>query len=121
MYTFRTNAAVWTFDSRITKLGNFRLPFTLSFRQIGIAMVTFLLVLGLGKVVPLPWKSLWYVAVPFASAYYLSRASLDGKSPITWIQTIIAWAFMSKRWADNGPFKKQKKEKFRAKCKAAGV
>lgn len=120
MYTFKTNTAVWTFDRRITRLGTFRLPFSVSFRQMGIAVATFLLVLLVGKVVPLPWKSLWYVALPIVSAYYLGNAVLDGKSPISWMQTIIAWAWMPKRWADGQPFKKQKKLKFRARCKAAG-
>lgn len=124
MVTVRTYAAVWTWERRIYRLERVRLPMPVTFRWIGLFAGTLLLVVvPLGKVLPLPWPVIWYTVVPWLVADYLSKARLDGKTPLAWLQTLISWALMPKRYSMGQPIKPGKRRRMRltVKAKAAGV
>lgn len=119
MITFRTYKAVWAWEKVMYRFQDLRLPFPIALRAIGYFFGIWVAVsIPAREVLHLPggWI-LWYVVLPFITAGWLTNARLDGRPPLLWMQAMITWALMPKRWADGHPLQSAGWGRFKAACK----
>lgn len=95
----RTYRQVWTQERVIYQVERVRLPFPVSFRQMGVFGATLLAMVGLSEIPPLALISpvLRYLIIPGAVTWFLTKQRLDGKPPIRWLFSLARFAFAPKR------------------------
>ncbi|WP_268598309.1 TcpE family conjugal transfer membrane protein [Paenibacillus alvei] len=84
MRQMRTYNQIWKIPKMLYGVLDFTFPFPVSFRQLGIAAATFIVMVVLNKIPPLSLFDLWFTKffiIPIASAWFFTKYQLDGKSP----------------------------------------
>lgn len=132
MITLKTYAPIWTVERRIRKLGTMKLPFDLSFKQLGVGGAAFTLVYLVGKVITYPWPIISYGLLPVALTWFLTKQTMDGKPPLAWMWTVLTWVLRrklwtcgtwdsrEKRWTGGRPLRRGRRDRFHIKVRAAG-
>lgn len=89
----RTYRQVWQLEHVIYQVERVRLPFPVTFRQIGVFAVALLLMLALSRVPPLDRLSpvIRYALVPGLTAWFLTSKRLDGKPPHRWALSMLTY------------------------------
>lgn len=95
----RTYRQVWRLEQVIYQIERVRLPFPVTFRQIGIFGAVLLV---MAVISPLPGLSalspvLRYGLLPGLSAWYLTARRLDGKQPHRWVLSMLRYWGAPKR------------------------
>jgi len=105
----RTYRQVWQQEHVIYQIERVRLPFPVSLRQAGvfamtaIAMVIISRVPGIGRLSPV----IRFLLVPGAITWFLTRQRLDGKPPLRWLVSWMAYVFSPKRLSRFQPLKRR--------------
>ncbi|MFO7173883.1 MAG: conjugal transfer protein [Bacillota bacterium] len=95
----RTYRQVWRLEPVIYQIERVRLPFPVSFRQIGIFAAVLLLMAILSPIPPfslLP-PVVRYGLVPGLAAWFLTSSRLDGKAPHRWALSMVRYALSPRR------------------------
>lgn len=95
----RTYRQVWRLERVIYQIERVRLPFPVTFRQVGIFVFTLLVMVPLARLPGL--RSLpglvTYGLIPALAAWYLTSQTLDGKPPHRWLLSMAAYSLGPKR------------------------
>jgi len=95
----RTYRQVWHLEQVIYQIERVRLPFPVTFRQVGVfgaALLVMVVVSRVGVVGALS-PVLRYALIPGAVAWYLTSQRLDGKPPHRWIISMVRYWSAPKR------------------------
>lgn len=114
MTRFPTYQAVWSWERRIYRIEQIRLPMPVTFRWLGAVLGALVVTIPLNSLLDplLPWAPVRYVLLPILLANWLTKAKLDGKPPLAWVTGVVAYLFVPKRWTVHGPVKRQGRVKF---------
>lgn len=95
----RTYRQVWHLEQVIYQIERVRLPFPVTFRQIGVfgAVLLAMVVVSRVGVVGALSPVLRYALIPGAAAWYLTSQRLDGKQPHRWIISMVRYWGAPKR------------------------
>lgn len=95
----RTYRQVWRLERVIYQIERVRLPFPVTFRQVGVFVFTLLLLVPAGRLPVLSQLPplLLYLGIPVLAAWYLTSQTLDGKPPHRWLLTMVAYSLSPKR------------------------
>lgn len=95
----RTYRQVWRLEQVIYQIERVRLPFPVTFRQIGIFGAVLLFMVLISPIPPLPMLSpvLRYGLLPGLAAWYLTTRRLDGKQPHRWALSMLRYWGAPKR------------------------
>jgi len=99
----------------IYQIEGLRLPFPLSLRQGGTFAVLVLCMAVLSKIpgieqVPAAFR---YILVPGAATWFLTRQKLDGKPPLKWLASWLAYFFSVKHLNRFQTYERSGKYRFR--------
>lgn len=86
-----TYRQVWTLERVIYKIEGVRLPFAVTFRQVGLFLAT-ASIMVLSSRIPLVGgltPTVRYLLVPATVSWYLTKRSLDGKPPHHWLRSLV--------------------------------
>lgn len=95
----RTYRQVWVQERVIYQIERVRLPFPISFRQVGVFGVT-LLFMALVSRIPLIGQLpplARYLGIPGLATWFLTKQRLDGKAPLRWLLSMLRFLLSSKR------------------------
>lgn len=95
----RTYRQVWRLEQVIYQIERVRLPFPVTFRQVGVFGAALLFMAALSKLPPVAALSpvLRYALVPGVAAWYLTSQRLDGKPPHRWLLSMLRYWGAPKR------------------------
>ena len=95
----RTYRQVWSQERVIYQIERVRLPFPVSFRQMGVFSISLMLMVGISRILPLEKVSpiLIYVVIPGGLTWFLTKQRLDGKPPLKWLLSMLRYALGPKR------------------------
>lgn len=95
----RTYRQVWRLEQVIYQIERVRLPFPVTFRQIGIFGLALLVMVVVSGIGPLATTSpvLRYALIPGLAAWYLTNKRLDGKMPHRWVLSMLRYLLGPKR------------------------
>ena len=95
----RTYRKVWRMERVIYQIERVRLPFPVSFRQVGIfaAAAALLALLSAVQLIGAAPPALRYVLLPGLAAWYLSRQTLDGRAPHLWLRSLVRFWLSPRR------------------------
>lgn len=95
----RTYRQVWRLEQVIYQIERVRLPFPVTFRQIGIFGAVLLVMAVISPIPPLSALSplLRYGLLPGLAAWYLTARRLDGKQPHRWVLSMLRYWGAPKR------------------------
>lgn len=88
-----TYRQVWRLERVLYQIERMRLPFPITFRQMGIFVVSALVMAVLSKVpgvAGLP-ALVRYIGIPVLLAWYLTKQTLDGKPPHLWLRSMYRY------------------------------
>ena len=118
----RTYRKVWRMDRLIYQIERVRLPFPISFRQMGVFAGTAAAVALLSYLPPVaavpPLAR--YLLVPAAAAWYLTRQTLDGKPPHLWLRSLLRFWLSPKRLHRLEPLPRQARQRFQMHIRLGG-
>lgn len=95
----RTYRQVWQQEHVIYQIERVRLPFPVSLRQAGVFAASAAAMLIVSKLPGVANTSpvLRYVLVPGLITWFLTRQRLDGKPPLRWLSSWLAYLLSPKR------------------------
>lgn len=95
----RTYRQVWRLEQVIYQIERVRLPFPVTFRQIGIFGAVLLGMAALSRLPLIGAASpvLRYALIPGLAAWYLTSQRLDGKPPHRWVWSMLQYWSAPKR------------------------
>jgi len=99
MIRLRTYRQVWRLERVIYQVERVRLPFPVTFRQIGIFVFALLLMVPVSRLPGLnrlPGLVIFGL-VPALAAWYLTSQTLDGKPPHRWLLSMLLFGLSPKR------------------------
>lgn len=88
-----TYRQVWRQERVLYQIERIRLPFPITFRQMGIFVVSAVIMVILSRLPGLrnlPFV-VNYIAIPGLLAWYLTRQTLDGKPPHLWLRSMLRY------------------------------
>lgn len=100
MKRIKNYTAIWNVEHVQYALGDLKLPFPLTYSQMGWLVGTFCFVLAFGNVPPLSWTDnllIKYAAIPIGVTWFMSKKTFDGKRPYCFIRSVLSYAFRPKR------------------------
>jgi hypothetical protein len=94
-----TYRPVWSQERVIYQIERVRLPFPVTFRQVGVFVIALLSMILLSRAPLIEMLSpvLRYAVIPGALTWFLTNQRLDGKPPLRWLQSMVRHAFGPKR------------------------
>lgn len=95
----RTYRQVWVQERVIYQIERVRLPFPVTFRQVGVfgaSLGAMLVISRVPAVAALP-VLLRYLLIPAAVTWFLTQQRLDGKPPLPWLLSMVRYALGPKR------------------------
>lgn len=112
----RTYRQVWRLEQVIYQIERVRLPFPVTFRQIGLFAGVLLLMVLLSPIPPLAQLSplLRYGLIPGLAAWYLTSQKLDGKLPHRWALSMLRYWFSPRRYSRLRPLTPGEKKRLAA-------
>lgn len=95
----RTYRQVWSQERVIYQIERVRLPFPVSFRQMGVFAASAIVMAGISRILPLDRTSpvLRYLLIPGGLTWFLTKQRLDGKPPLKWLLSMLRYALGPKR------------------------
>ena len=100
MKKLKSYTSIWSVEKVIYAINDFKLPFPISFSQMGWFVCSLFTAILLADVPPLSLIEgalLKYVGIPVGLTWFMSQKTFDGKKPYRFIQTVVTYAFRSKR------------------------
>ena len=112
----RTYRQVWRLEQVIYQIERVRLPFPVTFRQIGIFLATLLLMVVISRAAFIGRLSpvLRYALIPAAVAWYMTSQRLDGKPPHRWLFSVLRYWGAPKRLSRLQPMDETERVKLAA-------
>lgn len=104
-----TYRPVWSQERVIYQIERIRLPFPVTFRQIGVFAVALLAMALLSRLPGISQLSavLRYLVIPGVLTWFLTSQRLDGKPPLRWLLTMVRYWFSPKRYNRLRPMAEQ--------------
>lgn len=100
MKKIRSYTSIWSVEKVLYSINDLTLPFPISFTQMTWFVLSLFLMILLGNLPPfslIEGAFLKYLGIPFGLTWFMSQKTFDGKRPYSFLKSVIAYAFRSKR------------------------
>ncbi len=107
--------SIWSVDRVLYSINDLKLPFPVTFSQIGWFVGTELLIMTFAHTFPLSMIEgafLKYLGIPVGITWFMSQKTFDGKKPYRYVCTMLTYFMRNRTTFGERPVKLIKKEKF---------
>lgn len=111
MKRLKSYSNVWNVEKVLYSINDLKLPFAMTYSQIGWFVFSLITCVVLKDVPPLSLIEgdfLRYLGVPIAVTWFMSQKTFDGKKPYKYLGTMVGYAFRCKTTYAGKPLKMKK-------------
>lgn len=102
MKQIRVYNQVFRIEKTVYSIQGIQLPIPVSYRQFGFFAGTLFIMFLLNEIPPMSWVDYYlikFVAIPFLSAWFFTRKTLDGKAPHRFLLRYLEYHSQPKHFA----------------------
>lgn len=90
----KSYSSIWNVEKILHAVGDLRLPFALTFTQVGCIVISLLIMITFGRFISN--SIIRYICIPAFITWFVGKKAFDGKKPYKFVLGVIRYLFRGK-------------------------